>query len=53
MICCEEDLLPLSGLRLFVFCRRQWALIRLKQQRQENLRTLDAYPPFYGSDSLC
>ena len=53
MICCEEDLLPLSGLRLFVFCRRQWALIRLKQQRQETLRTSDAYPPFYGSDSLC
>lgn len=50
--CREEDLLPFR-LRLFVFCRRQWALIRLKQQRQETLRTSDAYPPFYGSDSLC
>ena len=37
----EEDLLPLSGLQHFTFCRRQWALIHLEQQWQENLRTVE------------
>lgn len=37
----EEILLPLSGLQHFVFCRRQWALIHLEQQWQENLRTIE------------
>ena len=36
-----EDLLPLSGLQHFAFCRRQWALIHLEQQWQENLRTVE------------
>ena len=35
----EEDFLSLSGLQHFAFCRRQWALIHLEQQRRENLRT--------------
>lgn len=37
----EEDWLQLSGLQHFVFCRRQWALIHLEQQWEENLRTVD------------
>lgn len=37
----EEDLLPLSGLQHFAFCRRQWALIHLEQQWRENLRTVE------------
>ena len=37
----EEELLPLSGLQHFAFCRRQWALIHLEQQWQENLRTVE------------
>lgn len=37
----EEDYLLLSGLQHFAFCRRQWALIHLEQQWQENLRTVD------------
>ena len=37
----EEDLLPLSGIQHFAFCRRQWALIHLEQQWQENLRTVE------------
>lgn len=41
MTYCEEDLLPLSGLQHFAFCRRQWALIHLEQQWQENLRTVE------------
>ena len=41
MIDYSEDLLPLSGLQHFAFCRRQWALIHLEQQWQENLRTVE------------
>lgn len=37
----EEDWLQLAGLQHFVFCRRQWALIHLEQQWEENLRTID------------
>ena len=37
----EDELLPLSGLQHFAFCRRQWALIHLEQQWQENLRTTE------------
>ena len=36
-----EDLLPLSGLQHYGFCRRQWALIHLEQQWEENLRTAE------------
>ena len=41
MIDFSEDLLPLSGLQHFAFCRRQWALIHLEQQWQENLQTVE------------
>lgn len=37
----EEDFLLLSGIQHFVFCRRQWALIHIEQQWQENLRTVE------------
>ena len=37
----DDLLLPLSGLQHFVFCRRQWALIHLEQQWQENLLTVE------------
>ena len=37
----EEDFLSLSGLQHFAFCRRQWALIHIEQQWQENLRTIE------------
>ena len=37
----EEDLLQLSGLQHFAFCRRQWALIHVEHQWQENLRTVE------------
>ncbi|MEA4892457.1 MAG: CRISPR-associated protein Cas4 [Peptococcaceae bacterium] len=37
----EEDYLLLSGLQHFSFCRRQWALIHIEQQWQENLRTVE------------
>jgi CRISPR-associated exonuclease Cas4 len=34
-----EDLLPLSGIQHFLFCRRQWALIHVERQWQENALT--------------
>lgn len=37
----EEDWLALSGLQHFAFCPRQWALIYLEQQWQENIRTAE------------
>lgn len=37
----EEDYLMLSGIQHFAFCRRQWALIHIEQQWQENLRTIE------------
>lgn len=35
----DDDLLMLSGIQHFAFCRRQWALIHIEQQWQENLLT--------------
>lgn len=37
----EEDYLMLSGLQHFIFCRRQWALIHIEQQWEDNYRTTD------------
>lgn len=37
----DDDLLQLSGLQHFEFCRRQWALIHIENQWQDNLRTVD------------
>lgn len=37
----EDEYLLLSGIQHFVFCRRQWALIHIEQQWEENLRTVD------------
>lgn len=37
----EEDYLMISGIQHFAFCRRQWALIHVEWQWQENLRTVE------------
>lgn len=37
----EEDYLLLSGIQHFSFCKRQWALIHIEQQWQDNLRTIE------------
>lgn len=37
----EEEYLQLSGIQHFVFCRRQWALIHIEGQWQENVRTVE------------
>ena len=37
----DDDLLMLSGIQHIAFCERQWALIHIEQQWQENLRTFE------------
>ena len=37
----ENDYLMISGIQHFMFCRRQWALIHLEQQWQENRLTAE------------
>lgn len=37
----ERGILMLSGLQHFAYCRRQWALIHVEQQWQENLHTAE------------
>jgi len=37
----EEDYLMLSGIQHFEFCKRQWALIHIEQQWEENVRTVE------------
>ncbi len=42
MECNEEDTyLMLSGIQHFQFCKRQWALIHIEQQWEENVRTIE------------
>lgn len=36
----DSDILSISGIQHFVFCRRQWALIHIEQQWAENLLTV-------------
>ncbi len=37
----EEELLPISALQHLIFCERQWALIHLENQWEENSLTLE------------
>ena len=39
----DESFLLLSGLQHFCFCKRQWALIHVEQQWQENALTLEGH----------
>lgn len=39
----EEDYLMLSGIQHFQFCKRQWALIHIEQQWEENVRTIEGH----------
>ena len=38
---CEDEFLQLSGIQHFCFCRRQWSLIHIENQWQENVRTIE------------
>jgi len=37
----DDELLSLSGIQHFRFCKRQWALIHVEQQWSENIRTAE------------
>ncbi|GGA34776.1 CRISPR-associated protein Cas4 [Paenibacillus physcomitrellae] len=37
----DDDYLMLSGIQHFQFCKRQWALIHIEQQWEENVRTIE------------
>lgn len=37
----EDEFLMISGIQHFVFCKRQWALIHIEQQWEENYYTVD------------
>lgn len=37
----EDSYLMLSGIQHFQFCRRQWALIHIEQQWEENVKTVE------------
>lgn len=39
----DEELLALSGIQHFYFCKRQWALIHIERQWEENLRTAEGH----------
>jgi CRISPR-associated exonuclease Cas4 len=41
MVYDEDDYLLLSGIQHFCFCKRQWALIHIEQQWDENVRTIE------------
>lgn len=41
MIYSEEDMLMLSGIQHYMFCPRQWALIHIEQQWDENRLTVE------------
>ena len=36
-----EEFLMISGIQHFIFCRRQWALIHIEQQWNDNLKTIE------------
>lgn len=37
----EDEYLMISGIQHFVFCKRQWALIHIEQQWEENVKTIE------------
>jgi len=39
----DDELLSLSGIQHFHFCKRQWALIHIERQWEDNLRTTEGH----------
>jgi CRISPR-associated exonuclease Cas4 len=39
----DDELLSLSGIQHFRFCKRQWALIHVERQWEDNLRTAEGH----------
>lgn len=46
----EDRYLMLSGLQHFQFCKRQWALIHIEQQWEENARTIEGQHLHHRAD---
>src|SRR5512138_3055602 len=46
-----DELLPLSGIQHFLFCRRQWALIHIERQWQENALTAEGRIMHHRADN--
>ena len=38
-MCDDQDYLMMSGIQHFSFCKRQWAIIHIEQQWEENIHT--------------
>lgn len=56
----DDELLSLSGIQHFCFCKRQWALIHIERQWEENLRTTEGHflhervdDPFFNESRGC
>ncbi|MCG3209833.1 MAG: hypothetical protein FOGNACKC_03460 [Anaerolineae bacterium] len=45
-----DEWLALSGIQHFIFCRRQWALIHIEQQWQENALTAEGHILHHRAD---
>ncbi|WP_042357364.1 CRISPR-associated protein Cas4 [Bacillus rubiinfantis] len=46
----EDSYLMLSGIQHFQFCKRQWALIHIEQQWEENVRTIEGQHLHHKAD---
>lgn len=46
----EEEGLMLSGIQHFHFCKRQWAIIHIEQQWEDNVRTVEGQHIHYKAD---
>src|SRR5699024_3589629 len=49
----EDEYLMLSGIQHFQFCKRQWALIHIEQQGEENVRTVEGQYLHQKADQPC
>jgi len=47
----DDDLLLISGIQHFIFCRRQWALIHIEQQWEDNVLTYEGQTLHERSDN--
>lgn len=47
----EDEFLMLSGIQHFQFCRRQWALIHIEQQWEENVKTIEGQQLHRNADN--
>lgn len=51
MVYNEDEYLMVSGIQHFEFCKRQWALIHIEDQWEENVRTIEGQHLHRNADS--